>query len=108
MHFAKLHEFLQWIFDLPDGGGRLLRIKEGHSEPPIKIMFYGNLGHNILSACKYDHQAFLKLFNRLDPNFMRSWGLVAANLFDSDRTVEQKLRRGQLQQKAVKETQENR
>lgn len=40
----------QWIFDMPDGGGRLLRIKEGHAKPPNKIRFYGGLGHNILSA----------------------------------------------------------
>ena len=40
----------QWIFDMPDGGGRLLRIREGHAKPPTKIRFYGSLGNNILSA----------------------------------------------------------
>ena len=40
----------QWIFDLPDGGGRLLRLREGHSDPPTRIRFYGGLGQNILSA----------------------------------------------------------
>ena len=27
----------QWIFDMPDGGGRLLRHREGHSAPPTRI-----------------------------------------------------------------------
>lgn len=35
---------------MPDGGGRLLRIREGHGKPPTKIRFYGSLGNNILSA----------------------------------------------------------
>lgn len=39
-----------WIFDLPDDGGRLLRLREGHSSPPTKIKFYGSDGKNILSA----------------------------------------------------------
>ena len=38
----------QWIFDMPDGGGRLLRLREGHSEPPTKIRFYGGLGDTLL------------------------------------------------------------
>ena len=66
----------QWIFDLPDGGGRLLRHKEGHSQPPLKIRFYGNLGHNILSACKPGF--FLQLAKR-QPSaaiFARSGSLV--------------------------------
>ncbi|KAK3090298.1 hypothetical protein FSP39_010724 [Pinctada imbricata] len=39
-----------WIFDLPDGGGRLLRQRAGHSAPPNRLRHYGNNGHNILSA----------------------------------------------------------
>ncbi|XP_054708031.1 WD repeat-containing protein 36-like [Uloborus diversus] len=39
-----------WIFDLPDEGGRLLRLREGHSSPPLKIRFYGSNGKQILSA----------------------------------------------------------
>lgn len=39
-----------WIFDLPDDGGRLLRLRDGHSSPPLKIEFYGTKGKNILSA----------------------------------------------------------
>ncbi|GFQ91859.1 WD repeat-containing protein 36 [Trichonephila clavata] len=39
-----------WIFDLPDDGGRLLRLRDGHNGPPTKIRFYGANGKNILSA----------------------------------------------------------
>ena len=28
-----------WIFDMTDGGGRLLRIREGHAEPPTNIRY---------------------------------------------------------------------
>jgi len=40
----------QWIFDMTDGGGRLLRLREGHASPPSRIRFYGASGENILSA----------------------------------------------------------
>ncbi|XP_012945406.1 WD repeat-containing protein 36 isoform X2 [Aplysia californica] len=39
-----------WIFDLADGGARLLRSREGHSAPPTFIRFYSNDGQNLLSA----------------------------------------------------------
>ncbi|XP_031556169.1 WD repeat-containing protein 36-like [Actinia tenebrosa] len=39
-----------WIFDQPDGSGRLLRSRSGHSAPPTKIRFYGCKGGDILSA----------------------------------------------------------
>jgi len=39
-----------WIFDLADGGARLLRIREGHSATPTLVRFYGSDGQNILSA----------------------------------------------------------
>ncbi|GIY91432.1 WD repeat-containing protein 36 [Caerostris extrusa] len=39
-----------WIFDLPDDGGRLLRLREGHNCPPTKIRFYDSNGKYILSA----------------------------------------------------------
>ncbi|GFO27669.1 WD repeat-containing protein 36 [Plakobranchus ocellatus] len=39
-----------WIFDLADGGARLLHLREGHSAPPSCIHFYGSDGQNILSA----------------------------------------------------------
>ena len=39
--------------------------------------------------------------------FYRSRGLVTEDLLNCDRVAEQKFRRGQLQQKAVEETQED-
>ena len=35
---------------MPDGGGRLLKLREGHNKPPTKIRFYGSLGTSIISA----------------------------------------------------------
>ncbi|GBO03610.1 WD repeat-containing protein 36, partial [Araneus ventricosus] len=37
-------------FDMPDDGGRLLRLREGHSSLPTKVWFFGVNGKNILSA----------------------------------------------------------
>ena len=37
-----------WIFDMSDGGPRLLRIREGHSAPPSMIRFYD--ADNLLSS----------------------------------------------------------
>ena len=39
-----------WIFDLPDGGGRLLRERSGHSAPPSVARYHGKDGQNIMSA----------------------------------------------------------
>lgn len=39
-----------WIFDQPDGSGRILRLREGHSAPPSRIRFYGRDGQNIISS----------------------------------------------------------
>ena len=39
-----------WIFDLSDGGARLLRMREGHSAPPTFIRHYGDDGSKILTA----------------------------------------------------------
>jgi len=35
---------------LPDGGGRLLRERSGHSAPVIKLKHYGINGKNIISS----------------------------------------------------------
>lgn len=49
-----------WIFDRPDGGARLLRIREGHSVPPTFIRFYGVAGEHILST---GPDGYLRAFN---------------------------------------------
>ena len=39
-----------WIFDNPDGSGRLLKSRSGHSGPPTSCMFYGSYGNVILTS----------------------------------------------------------
>ena len=48
--FQKYFLHKVWIFDHPDGGGRLLRQRSGHSAPPTYVRYHGNDGKNILSA----------------------------------------------------------
>ncbi|KAK0097743.1 hypothetical protein PV326_014046 [Microctonus aethiopoides] len=60
-----------WIFDLADGGARLLRIREGHSEPPSFIRFYGEDGNNILSA---SGDSSLRIFSTITETFNKSLG----------------------------------
>ena len=66
----------QWIFDMPDGGGRLLRLREGHSAPPTKIRFYGSLGDNILSASE---DSTLRSFSTITDALHKSFGLASYN-----------------------------
>ncbi|CAL7933946.1 unnamed protein product [Xylocopa violacea] len=65
-----------WIFDLADGAGRLLRIREGHSEPPTLIRFYGNEGINILTA---GSDSSLRIFSTVTEIFNRSLGRASFN-----------------------------
>jgi len=39
-----------WIFDNPDGSGRLLKSRCGHSGPPTSCLFYGSYGNVILTT----------------------------------------------------------
>lgn len=66
----------QWIFDMPDGGGRLLRLREGHAEPPNKIRFYGSLGNVILSA---GQDSALRSFSTVTDLLNRSFGVASLN-----------------------------
>lgn len=38
-----------WIFDNPDGSGRLLKKRDGHSGPPTKCLYYDDSGQIILT-----------------------------------------------------------
>ncbi|CAO3658833.1 unnamed protein product [Umbelopsis ramanniana] len=40
----------QWIFDNLDGTPRLLKSRSGHHSPPLRIRYYGQDGHFILSS----------------------------------------------------------
>lgn len=66
----------QWIFDMSDGGARLLRIKEGHAEPPNKIRFYGAFGKHILSA---GEDASLRSFSTVTDLLDKSFGVASYN-----------------------------
>ena len=66
----------QWIFDMPDGGGRLLRLREGHSAPPTRIRFYGSLGDNILSASE---DSTLRSFSTITDALHKSFGVASYN-----------------------------
>ncbi|XP_067002805.2 WD repeat-containing protein 36 [Anabrus simplex] len=65
-----------WIFDLPDGGARLLRLREGHSAPPTFIRFHGSNGHNILSA---GGDSSLRIFSTVNETFNKSLGRASYN-----------------------------
>ncbi|XP_059622050.1 WD repeat-containing protein 36 [Phlebotomus argentipes] len=65
-----------WIFDLPDGGPRLLRFREGHAAPPLCIRFHGAKGGNILSA---GEDSSLRVFNTVTEKVNRSMGRASYN-----------------------------
>lgn len=65
-----------WIFDMPDGGARLLRIREGHIASPSYIRFHGSNGHNILSA---GADSSLRIFSTKTETFNKSLGRASYN-----------------------------
>lgn len=65
-----------WIFDMTDGGARLLRIREGHAMSPISIRFHGSNGHNIISA---GGDSTLRIFNTQTEQFNKSLGRASYN-----------------------------
>lgn len=65
-----------WIFDMPDGGARLLRYREGHAAPPCKIRFYGALGQNILSA---GQDSSMRIFSTVTDLLNKSLGHASFN-----------------------------
>ena len=66
----------QWIFDMSDGGARILRLREGHSQPPGRIRYYGALGQNILSA---GQDSSLRVFSTVTDYLNRSLGHASYN-----------------------------
>lgn len=75
-----------WIFDLADGAGRLLRIREAHAEPPTMIRFYGNEGNDILTA---GSDSSLRIFSTVTEILNKSLGRASFN-----RKAAKKRRRG--------------
>ncbi|XP_077863349.1 WD repeat-containing protein 36-like, partial [Saccoglossus kowalevskii] len=65
-----------WIFDIADGGGRLLRQRSGHYAPPSKIRFYGPNGTDILSA---GQDSTLKSFSTEHDKHNKNLGQASMN-----------------------------
>ena len=61
---------------MPDGGGRLLKLREGHSKPPNKIRFYGALAMSILSAAD---DSTLRSFSTVTDLLNKSFGVASYN-----------------------------
>ncbi|XP_013379758.1 WD repeat-containing protein 36 isoform X1 [Lingula anatina] len=72
-----------WIFDQPDGGGRLLRQRTGHSAPPSKVRFHGNNGQNILSA---GQDSTLRSFSTVHDRHNKSLGRASYNKAETKKT----------------------
>lgn len=62
--------------DLSDGGGNLLCQRDGHSQPPTKIDFYGPKGFNLLSAGR---DSTLKMFHMYSERLNRNLGTAREN-----------------------------
>lgn len=65
-----------WIFDMPDGGARLLRVREGHSAPPLCVRYHGADGQSIVSA---GEDAALRVFNTVTETLNKSMGRASYN-----------------------------
>lgn len=74
-----------WIFDMPDGGARLLRERQGHEAPPTCIRFHGANGHNIVSA---GEDSSLRVFSTLSENLNKSLGKASYNRKSSKKKSE--------------------
>lgn len=61
---------------MPDGGARLLRVREGHSAPPQFIRYHGINGQNILSA---GDDSSLRIFNTMTETLNKSMGRASYN-----------------------------
>lgn len=65
-----------WIFDLPDGGARLLKFREGHSAPPLFARFHGCLGDSILTA---GEDSVMRIFSTVTDIMNKSLGQSSYN-----------------------------
>lgn len=65
-----------WIFDMPDGGARLLRIREGHSAPPLCIRYHGSRGESIISS---GEDSSMRIFSTLSETLNKSMGRASYN-----------------------------
>ena len=68
---------------MPDGGGRLLNQRTGHSAPPSKVKYYGSQGDVILSA---GQDSTLHSFSTVHESKNRSLGRASYNKKQSKKT----------------------
>ncbi|SPP87867.1 WD repeat-containing protein 36 [Drosophila guanche] len=65
-----------FVFDMPDGGARQLRIREGHTKPPLCIRYHGSSGVSILSS---GEDSTLRVFSTLSESLNKSMGRASYN-----------------------------
>ncbi|KAJ0177832.1 hypothetical protein K1T71_006705 [Dendrolimus kikuchii] len=65
-----------WIFDMPDGGARLLRTREGQSLPPNLVRYCEPTGNNILVA---GSDSSLHIMNTITETFNKNLGKASHN-----------------------------
>ncbi|XP_055378028.1 WD repeat-containing protein 36 [Condylostylus longicornis] len=65
-----------WVFDMPDGGARLLKIREGHHAPPLCIRYHGSNGLNILSS---GEDSSMRIFCLLSESLNKGLGRASYN-----------------------------
>lgn len=65
-----------WIFDMPDGGARLLRKREGQSLPPNLVRYCEPTGNNILVA---GSDSSLHIMNTVTETFNKNLGKASHN-----------------------------
>ncbi|CAG5046600.1 unnamed protein product [Parnassius apollo] len=65
-----------WIFDMPDGGARLLKKREGHSLPPNLVRHCEPTGENLLAAGR---DSSLHIMNTVTETFNKSMGKASYN-----------------------------
>lgn len=65
-----------WIFDMTDGGARMLRIREGHTAPPLYIRYHGMRGNTILSS---GEDSSLRAFSTISETLNKSFGKASYN-----------------------------
>ncbi|RXG70689.1 WD repeat-containing protein 36 [Armadillidium vulgare] len=79
----------EWIFDMSDGGARLLIIRDGHSAPPLAARFHGSLGENILSG---GEDSSLRMFSTVSDLLNKSFGVASFNKKAAKRSSEKRER----------------
>ncbi|KAH8385586.1 hypothetical protein KR200_001874 [Drosophila serrata] len=65
-----------FVFDMSDGGARQLRIREGHTKPPLCIRYHGSSGVSILSS---GEDSTMRVFSTIAESLNKSMGRATYN-----------------------------